>query len=88
MEEEKKTKKEIEKELQEKRIEEMKVLSEKLDTQKEELSKLIELRGEQMEQARKSGTADAGQEPEPEETEDEKIKRESKEFLKGTGLDF
>ena len=86
MEEEQKSKKEIEKELREKQIEEMKILAEKLATEKEELKFLIDRREQQKAEDRVSGEAEAGTSSKPPETEDEKIKREANEFLKTTGM--
>lgn len=82
-----KTKKELEvdelKELQEGN----KVLIENIKKEKEELKGLMEARENQKAEDLVSGKSEAGTERKAE-SEEEKVKRESNEYLKGTGLEI
>lgn len=85
MEEEKKTKKEIEKDENKEILENLKKEKEELLKVQEETKKLMELRDRQFQEQQVSGQTEAGTQR-PKETEEEKITRESNEFLKSTGL--
>ena len=86
MEEENKSKKEIEKEERQKELQDLNEAADRVRKEKEELKNLIELREKQRQEERVSGDAEAGQTPPPVDKEKEEIDYINNVLLKDTGL--